>query len=127
MSWSYSGDPSTSPKDTVRFYLQDTDPDDPIMTDEDILFLLASDANPMSAAIKGLKTLVTKYAMLADRTIGDTSIKYTQRLRDLSNLVAMLENEVSTGEIVSVATYHSEAPSYVGPKILFRKGMFDNE
>lgn len=126
MSWSYSGDPSTSPKDAVRFYLQDTDPDDPIMTDEDILFLLTSDANPMAATIKGLKTLVTKYAMLADRTIGDTSIKYTQKLSDLSNLVAMLENEVGTGEVVSVATYNSEAPSYVGPKILFRKGMFDN-
>jgi hypothetical protein len=40
MSWSYSGDPSTSEKDAVRFYISDTDQELPLLQDEDIKFLL---------------------------------------------------------------------------------------
>lgn len=36
--FSYSGDPSTSPKDEVRFHLQDTDAGFPLLTDEEIDF-----------------------------------------------------------------------------------------
>lgn len=126
MSWSYSGDPSTSKLDAVRFYLQDTDVEEPIMTDEDILFLLVNEENPQNAAIKGLKTLVTKYSMLADRTIGDTSIKYTQKLSDLSELIVLLESGTSSGEIVIVGNSEDSQATYSGPRILFKKGMFDN-
>jgi len=38
MAYSYSGDPSDSVKDEVRFYLQDTDMSDPLLTDEEIDF-----------------------------------------------------------------------------------------
>jgi hypothetical protein len=34
----YSGDPSTSVTDEIRFYLQDTNMDDPLMQNEEILF-----------------------------------------------------------------------------------------
>jgi hypothetical protein len=38
--WSYSGDPSSSDLDQVRFWIQDTDPDEQILTDEDLKFLI---------------------------------------------------------------------------------------
>lgn len=38
MAYSYSGDPSDSSKDEVRFYLQDVDMTDPLLTDEEIAF-----------------------------------------------------------------------------------------
>jgi hypothetical protein len=40
MSWNYSGDPSASELDQVRFYVQDTDGARPLLTDEEITFLL---------------------------------------------------------------------------------------
>ena len=125
MSWSYSGDPNTSPMDAVRFYLQDTDSEDPIMTNEDILFLLVDNQDPKVAAINGVKTLVTKYAMLADSTIGDVSVKYTQKLGDLANLIVLLEDGISAGILVTVGDSNAVA-AYSGPRILFKKGMFDN-
>ena len=40
MSWTYSGDPAFSDKDTVRFYISDIDAELPLLQDEDIYFLL---------------------------------------------------------------------------------------
>lgn len=40
MSWSYSGDPSSSEVDTVRFYVQDTDESLQLLTDEEIQYLI---------------------------------------------------------------------------------------
>jgi hypothetical protein len=40
MAWTYSGDPSTSDRDAVRFYVQDTDPDFQLIADEEIDFLI---------------------------------------------------------------------------------------
>lgn len=34
MSWNYSGDPRTSAKDAVRFYIQDTNKDEPLLQDD---------------------------------------------------------------------------------------------
>ena len=40
MSWSYSGDPSESDLDEVRFYSQDTDSSDQLISDEEIQFVI---------------------------------------------------------------------------------------
>lgn len=40
MAWSYSGDPASSDKDAVRFWVQDTDNAVPLLSDEEIGYLL---------------------------------------------------------------------------------------
>lgn len=40
MSWSYSGDPASSEVDEVRFYLQDTDAGFPLLTNEELSWLI---------------------------------------------------------------------------------------
>jgi hypothetical protein len=40
MTWSYSGDPSTSEKDAIRFYIGDIDDSLQVLSDEDIKFLI---------------------------------------------------------------------------------------
>jgi hypothetical protein len=40
MSFSYSGAPSNSDLDEVRFYLGDTDPDDVLLQDEEVQFII---------------------------------------------------------------------------------------
>ena len=42
MTWSYSGDPSTSVRDEVRFYLQDVLEDRPLLQDEDIDYVAST-------------------------------------------------------------------------------------
>jgi len=40
VTWSYSGNPASSTLDTVRFYINDTDETQPLLSNEDIQFLL---------------------------------------------------------------------------------------
>jgi hypothetical protein len=40
MAWSYSGDPASSDRDAIRFYIGDTDSSLPLLQDEDIDFLI---------------------------------------------------------------------------------------
>jgi len=40
MTWSYSGDPGASTLDSVRFYINDTDETQPLLSNEDITFLV---------------------------------------------------------------------------------------
>ena len=42
MTWTYSGDPAASDLDAVRFYVQDTRADFPLLTDEEIDYVLAA-------------------------------------------------------------------------------------
>ncbi len=124
MSWSYSGDPSTSNRDAVRFYLQDTDEENQTMSDEDIDFLLKSETKPLDAAILGLKTLVTKYSMLSETTIGDTMVRYTQKISDITKLISLLENTSATENIQPAVAVNNAQMNYQGPKMLFYKGIF---
>ena len=42
MTWSYSGDPASSDRDAIRFYIGDTDTTLQLLQDEDIDFLADS-------------------------------------------------------------------------------------
>ena len=42
MSWPYSGEPGDADLDAVRFYVQDTNSTEPLVSDEEIAFLLDS-------------------------------------------------------------------------------------
>jgi hypothetical protein len=41
MTWTYSGDPSDGDLEAIRFYVQDTDSSDQLISDEEIEFLIA--------------------------------------------------------------------------------------
>jgi hypothetical protein len=60
--WSYSGDPVATPKDTVRFLLGDTDPSDPLLSDQAIAFLITSWVNVYSAAAAGAEQIAGQFA-----------------------------------------------------------------
>ena len=40
MSWNYSGNPASSPVDECRFLIGDTNPNEPIMQDEEIQYII---------------------------------------------------------------------------------------
>ena len=78
MTCSYSGDPSTSDLDAVRFLIQDTDCSDNIFEDEEITFVLGEEANFYMAAACLLDTaLNTSSGSLASKKVGDLSLSFS--------------------------------------------------
>ena len=78
MSFTYSGDPSTSNRNHVRFLLHDVDSTDPLFSDEEITFVLNEwDGDVYESARELAETAIAKYARLAENTsksVGDISV-----------------------------------------------------
>lgn len=97
MAWTYSGDPKTSKRDEVRFLLGDTDEKSPILSDEEIDFLLEQNGDKaLRAAIAGCNRIIAKYAQLVDYTIGPESVKNSQKLLNWRRLLATLKADLSS-------------------------------
>ena len=91
MTWSYSGDPSASDKDAVRFTIQDTDSSDQQMSDEEVNWLLTEYGSVRAAAIAAARTLAAKYARSVDKAVGDLRLSLSQKHAHYQSLVAQLE------------------------------------
>lgn len=91
MAWSYSGDPSTSTKDAVRFLIGDTDPDDPLLSDEEMQYVIqsAGSTSVYQAAHDACYHVAAMYARMAtSKSVGDMSLSYSDRAKgyfDLAN------------------------------------------
>ena len=79
ISWNYSGDPSVSSKDAVRFLVGDTNPDEPLVQDEEIVYMLALETDPKGAAAAICEALSAKFATAVDMRLGDYSISMSQK------------------------------------------------
>jgi hypothetical protein len=97
MSWSYSGDPSLSSRDKVRFLIGDTDDTDEQLQDEEIDAMLADNSSePYAAAIACAYVLAAKYSRRADRSVGDLSISYNQIGDSYRKLATQLKSQAAT-------------------------------
>lgn len=106
MTWTYSGDPSSSNKDAVRFYIGDTDSTTPHVTDEEIAFALSQQGNnPRRAAASLARSLSAKYAHKVDKSIGDLSISYSQSASQYMALANLLDSEAASGSGAAVVPY----------------------
>lgn len=79
MSWSYSGDPTTSLKDQVRFYIGDTDIDNQLLSDEEVSSITANYINPFWAAGVAANTLAARFAPTTEERVGSWGGAYQQR------------------------------------------------
>lgn len=73
MTWNYSGRPGSSDRDQVRFLMGDTDADEPLMPDEEILFAISEQANLKLAAAMCLRALAALYSRKVTNKVGDVS------------------------------------------------------
>lgn len=129
-AWTY--DPSqlaTSPKDAVRFLIQDTDSTRPLLVDDEIGFAISSMANQYMAAAMCCDVLVAKKGSVKSRKIGDLSIDYDPEF--YRGLAAMLRARGMTYQApycggISIADRQAlEAdPDWVRPRLF--NGQFDN-
>jgi hypothetical protein len=91
MVWSYSGDPNSSPKDAVRFYVQDIIRQDPQVNDEEIDFLLtAESANVLRTAARTAEVIAAKYARQVDKSVGGLSLSAGRRQEKYEKLASTL-------------------------------------
>lgn len=79
MSWTYSGDPSASTRDQVRFELGDTDVNDQQLLDAEVDYLIATHVDPFMAAAGGCDALARKFSRHAQKTVGKLSVAANQR------------------------------------------------
>lgn len=98
MTWSYSGDPSTSALDEVRFLIQDTDTTDQLLSNEEINYLIDGYADDAySAAVACVVALIGKASRSAEesKSVGDLSLsrKLGERLAQWESLKRHLEGE----------------------------------
>ncbi len=106
MAWTYSGDPSASGRDAIRFLIGDTDPTDPQLQDAEIDWMLAEHTSSYLAAAHCCQALAAKYARLADKSVGDLSISFSQRQEAYTKMFNRLER--------LAAVHGTGAPVYAG-------------
>lgn len=93
-TWSYTGDPSARPLDTVRFLAGDTNSSSQQITDEEIAFLLSeSNDDTYLAAASVCDAMASKVAAKVDysRSVGDLSLS-TQYGAQMNTLLKRAEN-----------------------------------
>lgn len=130
--FTYTKNPKSAPRDAVRFLLGDTDQANPQLDDSEIAYLLDQAGNdPTNAAVLGANALAASYARLADKSVGDLSISYSQVSKNYKDLADRLSVQGLAavppylGAIeVANATARETDTSLAQPQ--FRLGMMDN-
>jgi hypothetical protein len=98
MTWSYSGDPSTSVRNYVRFLISDTDSTNPLFSDEELNYVISEWSNDAyNAARECAEILIARFAREADsssKSVGDISVSESyankiQHYKDLANNIMM--------------------------------------
>lgn len=118
----YTGNPESSPIDEIRFIIGDTDPDNPLFTDEELWYLYNHYFdNENMLMFQVFSVAATKYAKDGiKRSLGPQSEDPTARLNYFLERAKYYENLVAVSGLRA-----TPACGYAYPKI-FRKGMQSN-
>lgn len=93
MTWTYTGDPSASNRDEVRFLCGDTISTDQLATDEEIAYAIASaGSNGLAAAIV-CEALAARFARFADVSVGAARESCSQKSRQFAEKAADLRRK----------------------------------
>lgn len=97
MVFTYSGDPSDSDRDAVRFLSGDDVATDFVLEDAEINWLLTQEANVYYAAAAAAERIATKWAGLADKQVGDLKISYRDQAKQFRTRAADLRRRALMG------------------------------
>lgn len=101
MAWSY--DPSlTTDKDRARFYIGDTDQEDPLLSDEEIDALIELEGSPRKAAITALEHLAAKFSRQADTDNTGLAVSASQRAKAFAERAQELRKRLPQHQLVSM-------------------------
>lgn len=130
MTWTYSSNPSTSAKDKIRFLVGDTDPNEPLITDEEIEWILSLQPDIYVAASMTALAISAKFARLADKEVGELRVSLSQKAeqyKELSQMLLKMRRTTSYPDIyaggIEIESEDEEDPNLNRP--YFRRGLFE--
>jgi len=103
MTWTYKGEPGTIPRDHVRLLIGDTDCEDQLLSDGEILFFLDENGSAKSAAVAAAQAIAAKFSRLADEKVGQVSVTYSQKAEHYRNLADTLKTQLSVTRLAPYA------------------------
>lgn len=130
MTWTYS-DPSTYDRDKVRLLIGDTNTSDQQLSDEEIAFFLTEEGSVYRAAAAAARSLMAKYSRLVDKSVGDLSLSYSQRVTHYESLIRDLDRRSAGRTSVpyfgggTKSGMDAEKEDTDRPKPSFERGQFD--
>jgi hypothetical protein len=101
MPATYSGDPSESNKDEVRYLVGDTggsefdERGEFFLSDAEVRYAVSNAGNNKQAALACAKRIKNRLAKEADADVGDGSVDFSQRFDNIGEVIEELEKEVS--------------------------------
>lgn len=123
-TWTYSGDPGSSDLDKVRFLIGDTDPEDRMLGDEEILYVLADRGSVYSAASIACLGLAARFSREVDKQVGDLKISAEQRAKHYQTLHEHYASQA--GESGGMSPYVLAAPYAGGISRSDRQAQIDD-
>ena len=118
MSWTYSGDPSSSLLDECRFIIGDTNEAAPIMQDEEIQYIISQTGNNENKLRYELfKHAATIFSRDIKRSLGPQSEDPTSRLNFFKEQLKIYQAKLTSAGL--------SLPRYEHPKV-FKRGMHNN-
>lgn len=93
----YSGNPADSDLDAVRFMVGDVDDDNFILSDPEVQYLIDNSASAIMAASEAATMIAANFGRKADKSVGDLSIRYSDRREHYMNLAKTLDGKASVG------------------------------
>lgn len=117
MTWTYSGDPSTSEVDKYRFLIGDTQETEPILQDGEIAFVLAEYSNHNSRLFHLYDAAAQFFARKIKRKVGPIEEEPLERQMHFEKKAAYYKALTTmTGLSLPVST-----------STVFTKGIHDND
>lgn len=98
MSWSYDATQlASSIKDQVRLLIGDTNAQDPLIEDEELLFYVDQHPDDTNrAALACINTIITRITNTPDYTLGPYSESNASRLKAFRSIKAQLEKQATS-------------------------------
>jgi len=133
MTWSYSGNPSNSTQDAVRFLVGDTDTNDQLISNEEIAYFVSEFNNARRSASEAARAIAAKYARLMNRSIGGLSADFSAKYRQYLELAdSLLSKEEMKPVALFISGYTKSAKEAVEldsdrESTFSRKGIMDNK
>lgn len=134
MTWSWSGDPATSELDEVRFYVQDTDETFPLISDEEISFLLdrymPQFGHTLAVAAMVCEVLAAKFARQVDVSADGVSVSMGQLQQRYNDLAVSLRDQYKVVGAANLATsldaMFADISVFEVEPLVFGVGFMDN-
>lgn len=92
MTWSYAA-PGVTTRDTVRFLVQDTVNDEPLVQDEEIDWVLTQFTDVRVAAAQVAETIARLFARQANTKTPELSVDFTARAKQYMTLATQLRRD----------------------------------